>query len=91
MERQAPIVLGPRWRVVFELYFGDEALPQTEIAALCGVSQSAISKRIKKIRAIFKAAGLELPTPGRGLELVRPRTLSGFWLARTREYVDRLD
>jgi hypothetical protein len=85
MVMQVP--LPPRLRAVFPYYFGRRPLPQAQIAALFGVQQPAIAKRVRKIRAAFAAAGLPLPVPGRPTHRLRTQTLSGVWDRGTREYL----
>lgn len=71
--------LPPRLRAVHRLYFCARPLRQVDLARRFGVSQSAISQRVSRIRQIFAAAGVELGAPGRGLRRQRLRSLSGAW------------
>lgn len=47
-------------RAVYWLYFGEQPMRQSEIARLFGVSQSAISRRISRMRTKFEDAHLVL-------------------------------
>jgi len=81
------VILPPRLRAVYPLYFCEQPLRQSEIATLFGVRQSAIAKRVRRIRELFEMANITLPMPGRCLRSVVPLSLSGAWDRGTREYL----
>jgi hypothetical protein len=72
----AQVKLNARLRVVHSLYFG-QGLTQVEIAHRFGIKQPSVAYRVRAIRRQYALAGLTPPpTPGRGLELLTPLSLS---------------